>query len=75
MGDSALRRNVAERLRIAKANDIKKKLHRITDKEEGRVRDWLDGCEITWRECADHAAAEDLETAMKAEYKPPLTKV
>lgn len=74
MGDSALRRNVAEHLRIAKANDIKKKLHRITEKEERRVRDWLDGCEIAWRECGDHAAAEDLETAMKAEHKPPLTK-
>ena len=74
MGDSALRRNVAEHLRIAKADDIKKGLHRITPKQAKRVRDWLDGCEIAWRECADHAAAKDLETAMKAEHKPPLTK-
>ena len=74
MGDSALRRNVAEHLRIAKADDIKKGLHRITPEQGKRVRDWLDGCEIAWRECADQAAAKDLETAMKAEHKPPLTK-
>jgi hypothetical protein len=74
MRDSALRRNVAECLRIAKADDTKKAIHRITEKEERRVRDWLDGCDIAWRECADHAAAEELEAAMKAEHKPPLTK-
>jgi hypothetical protein len=74
MSDSALRRNVAEHLRIANANDIKKGRHHITVKEERRVRDWLDGCDIAWRECADHAAAEDLEAAMKAEHMPPLTK-
>jgi hypothetical protein len=74
MRDSALRRNVAEHLRIAKAKDIYDGLHRITPKQGKRVRDWLDECDIAWRECADHAAAKDLETAMKAEHKPPLTK-
>jgi hypothetical protein len=74
MKDSALRRNVAEHLRIAKADDIKKEIHRITEEEEGRVRGWLDGCDVAWRECADHAAAEELEAAMKAEHKPLLTK-
>jgi len=74
MRDSALRRNVAEHLGIAKAKDIYEGLHRITPKQGKRVRDWLDGCEIAWRECADHAAAKDLETAMKSEHKPPLTK-
>ncbi len=75
MGTSALRRNVAEHLGIAKAKDIKEGHHRITEEQAKRVRKWLDGCEIAWRECADHGAAKDLETAMKAEHKPPLTKV
>ncbi|HEX3510343.1 MAG TPA: hypothetical protein VHT27_04505 [Solirubrobacteraceae bacterium] len=75
MGSSALRRNVAEHLGVAKAKDIKDDPHRITPEQAKRVRDWLDGCDIAWRECADHAAAKDLETAMKAEHKPPLTKV
>jgi len=75
MGSSALRRNVAEQLGIAGAKDIKEGRHRITDEEAKRVRTWLDGCDIAWRECANHAAAKDLETAMKAEHKPPLTKV
>lgn len=75
MGTSAMRRNVAEYLGIASAADIKAKRHRITADEATRVRTWLDGCEIAWRECADEAAAKTLEAKMKAEYLPPLTKV
>jgi GIY-YIG catalytic domain len=74
MKTSALRRNVAEHLGIAKAADIKAARYRVSPKEATRARDWLDECEITWRECADNAAAEDLEDKMKAEYLPPLTK-
>jgi hypothetical protein len=74
METSAMRRNVAERLGIAEAKDIKAGRHRITAKEAARVRAWLDGCEMTWRECSDEAAAKALETAMKREYLPPLTK-
>src|SRR5271165_5554937 len=48
MGTSAMRRNVAEHLGIAKAADIKERRHRITPDEARRVRDWLDGCEIAW---------------------------
>ena len=74
MGTSALRRNVTEYLGIATAADIKAKRHRITTEEAKRVRTWLDGCQIAWRECADEVAAKTLETKMKAEYLPPLTK-
>jgi hypothetical protein len=74
MGTSAMRRNVAEHLGIAKAADIKEGRYRITAEEAARVRAWLDGCEIAWRECADEDAAKTLETDMKAEYLPPLTK-
>jgi hypothetical protein len=74
MKNSAMRRNVAERLAIADANDIKQGIHRVTEQEAKRIRRWLDGCEITWRECASETAAEKLEKEMKAEYLPPLTK-
>lgn len=74
IGDSALRRNIAEHLGIADANDIKKGIYRVSPDEAKRVRAWLDRCEIAWRECATEAAAEKLEKAMKREYMPPLTK-
>lgn len=74
MGTSAMRRNVAEHLGIATANDIKKELYRVGAEEAGRVRAWLDRCEIAWRKCPTEAAAVKLEKAMKAEYLPPLTK-
>ncbi len=74
MGTSAMRRNVAEHLGIATAKDIKDGIYKVTEAEASRVRRWLDGCEIVWRECETEAAAKRLETAMKAEYLPPLTK-
>ena len=74
MGTSAMRRNVAEHLGIAEAKDIKEGRYRISAREAARVRAWLDECEIAWRECVDDAAAKELETAMKREYLPPLTK-
>jgi excinuclease UvrABC nuclease subunit len=74
MGTSALRRNVAEHLGIATANDIKEKHYGVSAEEAKRVRTWLDRCEIAWRKCATEAAAVKLEKAMKREYMPPLTK-
>jgi hypothetical protein len=74
MGTSAMRRNVAEHLGIATANAIKEGLYRVSAEEAGRVRAWLDRCEIGWRKCPTEADAVALETAMKAEYLPPLTK-
>lgn len=74
MGTSAMRRNVAEHLGIATAKDIKDGIYKVTEAEASRVRRWLDGCEIVWRECETEAAAKLLETEMKAEYLPPLTK-
>lgn len=72
--NSAMRRNVAEHLGIATAADIKTGRHRPVPAEIAAVREWLDGCEIAWRECVDEPAAVALETAMKYEDLPPLTK-
>lgn len=74
MTSSAMRRNVAAHLDIATAADIKAGRYQPTPAEVARVRAWLDGCEVTWRACVDEPAAVALETAMKAECLPPLTK-
>lgn len=74
MTNSAMRRNVAEHLGIATAADIKARRHPPTVEEAQRVRDWLEGCDIAWVECETKQAAKDLETDMKREHKPPLTK-
>jgi predicted GIY-YIG superfamily endonuclease len=74
MTSSALRRNIAAHLGIATAADIKTRRYQPNAREVVRVRTWLDRCEIAWRECESSAAALRLETAMKAEEMPPLTK-
>lgn len=74
MTSSAMRRNVAELLGIASAADIKARRYRSTGDDARRVQLWLSACEMTWLECPTAQAAQDLETAMKEEYKPLLTK-
>ena len=74
MTGSALRRNVAERLGIASASDIKKRRYRPTTDDASRVVAWIDGCDVAWIVCESASAAWQLEHDMKAEYRPPLTK-
>jgi hypothetical protein len=74
MTGSAMRRNVAEHLGIASADDIYNRRYQPTPDEVKAVRDWLDGCQMTWLECRTKEAAKRLETRMKEEFKPPLTK-
>jgi hypothetical protein len=74
MRNSAMRRNVAEYLGIASADDIYHGAHKPAPAEVARVREWLDGCELAWVECPSEPAARALETEMKAEHLPPLTK-
>jgi len=74
MTNSALRRNVAEALGVATAADIKSRHYRTTADDAARVTQWLNVCQIAWIECTDEAAAVSLETNMKLEWMPPLTK-
>lgn len=74
MTGSALRRNVAELLGIASSADIKARRYSPTTEDARRVVEWLDGCEISWVRCAVASEASDLESAMKAELLPLLTK-
>jgi predicted GIY-YIG superfamily endonuclease len=74
MTSSAMRRNIAAYLDIATAADIKARRYQPTAEDAAAARAWLEGCEIAWRECESEPAAVALETAMKTEYRPPLTK-
>ncbi len=75
MTGSALRRNIAEHLGIATSADIKAGRYRPTLLEVQAVRDWLDGCQVAWVECASKIDAKSLEDDFKRELKPPLTKL
>jgi excinuclease UvrABC nuclease subunit len=74
MGNSALRRNVAENLGIASSSAIKSGAHQITDEEVERVNAWVGQLEITWITAATPAAATRMEDALKIEARPHLTK-
>jgi len=74
MTGSAMRRNVAERLGIAPAAEIKARRYQPTPEQVRAVGTWLEGCEIAWVQCDTKAVAKASEDALKAEYRPPLTK-
>lgn len=75
MTNSALRRNVAEFLGLASAADIKAGRYSPTALDARRVSEWIGEAEVAWIECDSVADAVLLEGALKAERKPPLTKL
>lgn len=75
MTGSAFRRNVAQHLDIATAHDIKTKAYKPTDAEVIAVRAFIEGCEVAWRTTDSPARALALETAIKREWMPPLTRM
>jgi hypothetical protein len=74
MTGSAFRRNVAEHLGIATAAEIKSGAYTPTADDVKAVRTFIEGCRVAWQTTATSAAAEALETALKDEWQPPLTK-
>lgn len=74
MTGSALRRNVAEHLKIASAADLKARRHIPSTSEVQRVNAWIDQCSMTWISCTTPAKAKQLEANMKTEFLPALTK-
>jgi hypothetical protein len=75
MRNSAFRRNVAHEFGIATAADIKALRYATTAEDAARVTEWICGCEVAWIECESETDAAALETAMKLELKPRLTKI
>jgi excinuclease UvrABC nuclease subunit len=74
MTGSAFRRNVAEHLGIATAKAIKKREYQPSPEEVRIVREWIECCDVAWITCTSAEEALALETAMKDEWMPPLTK-
>jgi len=74
MTSSAFRRNVAEHLGIASANAIKTGRYRPSPDDVRRVREWVERCDVAWTTCASEAEADELERAIKRQWRPPLTK-
>lgn len=69
---SAFRRNVATRLKVADVDEVRSRP--LTPDEVTRVNRWVAGCDVAWLTCADDDEATTLESALKAEFRPPLTK-
>lgn len=74
MTSSALRRNVAEYLGVASAADIKARRYVTTPRDAEAVTMWLGPCQVAWIECLTDNDAKRVETAIKLEWLPPLTK-
>jgi ribosomal protein S18 acetylase RimI-like enzyme len=74
LSGSAFRRNVAEQLGFGSPAAIKKKAVVLTAPQLDQIRSWIQACEVTWLTCETNAAAIALETKLKAEHMPHLTK-
>ena len=74
MTGSAFRRNVADHLGIASASDIKAGVYKLSDEELSRVREFIEASDAAWLETPTSEEAIALETALKAEWLPPLTR-
>lgn len=72
---SAFRRNVAECLGFGTSAQIKSRAIELTDEQLAAVHAWIVSCEVTWLVCATKAEALELETTLKVEFRPPLTKI
>jgi hypothetical protein len=72
---SAFRRNVAEHLGFGSSAAIKAREIDLTAEQLAAVRAWILGCEVAWLTCATEAEAIELETKLKVESKPLLTKI
>jgi hypothetical protein len=74
MGTSALRWNVAEFLGFGLSADIKAQRIQLAAEQLAVVREWILGCNVTWIACPLAPAAIALESRMKEQWMPPLTK-
>ena len=72
---AAFRRNVAEWIGISTAAAIKRRAYQPDDAELAAIRAFIEECEIAWIAQPSDGAATDLEARMKAEWKPPLTRI
>lgn len=74
MGNSALRRNVAEHLGFGTAADIKRRACKLTPDQVAAVNARVQSWSVAWIVCASSQMACHLESAMKIEWLPPFTR-
>lgn len=72
---SAFRRNVAAHLGIASARAIYLGDYVPTAEDLARVRTFIEGCRVAWLPTTTKAGARSLESELKTEWMPPLTKM
>ncbi len=72
--NSAFRRNVAESLGFGAPADIYSGRVRLEPGQLRAVRDWIMTCSVAWIQCATKLEAAALESDLKAESMPKLTK-
>jgi hypothetical protein len=72
--NSALRRNLAQHLGIAAADDIRAARRGLNESERERMRAWLLECEIAWTEHGDKASARAHQRELLTEFVPPLNR-
>ena len=70
---SAFRRNVAE-LHGIPTSVTRAHAASLTNEQLDLVNTWVRGCEVAWIECRTGDEAADVETKLKAEFRPPLTR-
>ncbi len=75
LGSSAFRRNVAEHLGIAAAQEITSGAYKASRDDLDQIREFIESCELAWLVTETPDAAVALETALKQEWTPPLTKL
>lgn len=72
LSKSAFRRNVCESIGVADTSITR--FQPLTAAQTETVNAWVAGCEVAWIECSTPEEAATLETDLKYEWKPPLTK-
>ncbi len=75
MHGSVLRRNVAQYLDIASADDIYTMNKLVSQEEARRVHEWVQACEVTWIVHYLRPQARRMEDQLRAEYTPPLARI
>jgi hypothetical protein len=74
IGNSALRRNLAQLLGIANAAAMRQAGARLGQSDVVRLAHWLRDCEIGWQEAQTEQDASSLARQLKREYLPPLNR-
>jgi hypothetical protein len=71
---SSFRRNVCEYLGVAPTSKTRVRPTLMTEDDVEPINQWIRDCEVAWIECGSEAEAKALETALHAEWMPPLSR-